>query len=445
MVRPGDNLGDRYEVIEKLASGGMGTLWRARHIELAVDVALKVIASNRADPDSLERFRREAQAAARLRSPNIVQVLDYGVFEEQPFFVMELLRGEDLATRLAREGKLAPARCLDVVDGIAKAMQLAHDQGVIHRDLKPANIFLEPVGSDEVVKVLDFGIAKDLTTSLVGATTSTGSLLGSPAYMSPEQVWNEGVGFPTDVWAMGVVSFEMLTGKNPFEDQTLAKVFERIVREPLPTLRASNPDVPLELDAFFERAFARDVSARISSAREFSRQFREAIETGADAAVNAPSHDGSATTPFAATRAGPQARDPKRVNRRRIAVAGVLATVALVGALMYARTATRPPTPTPAGRQVSEPSAPAEVAPPAPPPTAAAATARTSSVTSQPTAAAPASDAATALAPPPVAPAAPVRDKKSHAHKPARSKSDPVSSPPPAQVIDPRFGIPISR
>jgi eukaryotic-like serine/threonine-protein kinase len=299
MLRRGDRLGGRYELIEEIAAGGMGRLWRAHHVELDVDVALKVVSTQGATPGSFKRFKREAQAAARLRSPNIVQVLDYGEFDGQPYLAMELLQGEDLAKRLARAGRLPFDDCTKIIDGLAKGVQLAHDAGIVHRDLKPGNIFLERVGDEEIVKILDFGVAKDLATSAdPGSTTAGGVVMGSPAYMSPEQVWAHQVGHRADLWAMGVVAFEMLIGKNPFSDETLAKIFERIVRAPLPKPSEFEQGLPPELDAFFARALARAPKERIASAKEFAEGFRAAID-GRD--LPPRRHDSSAETQPAAT------------------------------------------------------------------------------------------------------------------------------------------------
>jgi serine/threonine-protein kinase len=439
MVRVGDRVGGRYQVLEQLAAGGMGSLWRAHHIELEVDVALKVVLSSRGDPLSLERFSREAKAAARLRSPNIVHVLDYGVFEGAPFLVMELLRGEDLASCIAREGKLAPARCVRIVEGLAKAMQFAHDEGVIHRDLKPANIFLERVGGDEVVKILDFGVAKDLKTSAPGLTTSTGSFVGSPAYMSPEQVWSERIGYPSDIWAMGVVAFEMLTGDNPFDDETLAKVFERIVREPLPSACALHPALPPQIDGFFAQAFARTVTDRVPSAREFASRFAAALSTPPAAAEN-ETHARPSTAPATAPAALPiGSSDPapgdasSAAGRRWVALTiGVCVLIAAIGAFML-----RPATGTRVGveptHEANPPSSPrpASVAPSAlPAPIAAPAV---------PVAPAPApftSSPANAAAP--ARPA--VRQRLAKAPTPARP---PSQQPTAVKATDPRFGIPV--
>ncbi len=271
MLRPGVKVGDRYVVIEQIAAGGMGTLWRAHHVELDVDVALKAITASDVSPDAIKRFKREAQAVARLRSPNIVQVLDYGVHEDQPYLAMELLHGQDLAARISRDGKVPLEQTVRIIEAVARAVQVAHDAGIVHRDLKPANIFLEKVGDEEVVKILDFGVAKDLRANVDIAATTAPQLVGSPAYMSPEQVWGEKVDTRTDVWAMGVVTFEMLTGCCPFVDETLAKVFDRIIRAPMPRACDLDPTLPQAVDAFFEKALARAPAERIASARDLAK------------------------------------------------------------------------------------------------------------------------------------------------------------------------------
>jgi serine/threonine-protein kinase len=287
MLSSGDVVGGRYRLVEPLGSGGMGTVWRAHHTELGIDIALKVMLPAQGDSEQgKSRFRREARAAAKLKSPHVVQVHDFGVFDEHPYLAMELLEGESLEARLDRDETLPLDECAHVVDGVARALQLAHDRGVIHRDLKPANIFLASVAGEEVAKVLDFGIAKLLDAKGGGegsdAFVTGAGLVGSPAYMSPEQVWGEPLGTASDLWSLGVVVFEMLTGENPFGGGTLAKVFERIVRDDLPRLRDRRDDLPAALDAFFERALARDAAERFACARDFAQAFRRAIAPAAD-------------------------------------------------------------------------------------------------------------------------------------------------------------------
>ncbi len=277
MVQAGDLVGDRYRLVEPLASGGMGTVWRAHHAQLDVDVALKLISAALSAPSAQQRFRREAQAAARLRSPHVVQVLDFGLHEGQPYLVMELLRGENLAQQLERQGSLPLPAARHVVDGLCKALRLAHDEGIVHRDLKPANIFLQRLGDEDIVKVLDFGIAKDTRGVNGQVNTTDGALLGSPAYMSPEQVLGDPIGPQSDLWALGVVAFETVTGKCPFDDETLARIFDRILRCPIPGPRDLKPELPVALDAFFQRALARAPHDRFASPEAFSAAFQLAV------------------------------------------------------------------------------------------------------------------------------------------------------------------------
>ena len=422
MLRPGDRLGERYQLIEQIASGGMGTLWRAHHVELEVDVALKVVSPRTADPGAFKRFKREAQAAAKLRSPNIVQVLDYGEFDGQPYLAMELLRGEDLSLRLARLGRIPFGECVKIVDGVAKALQLAHDANIVHRDLKPANIFLEKVGEDEVVKVLDFGVAKDLNSAAEPGTATASGVVGSPAYMSPEQVWSHQVGHRADIWAMGVVAFEMLTGKNPFADETLAKVFERIVREPLPKPSQFDSDLPAELDAFFERALARSPKERIGSARDFADAFRAALDgREAPPPSRRPVRD-TETQRAAAETSRTTITERKRhqieatangSRGRLLRWVGLALALAIGGALMVLSRADR------------EPDVPGP--PPAPPPRA--------------TASAPAAPPTVALVQPPT----PVPEPSASGPLPSRRKIPKGSAAKASDQRDPKFGIPLGR
>jgi eukaryotic-like serine/threonine-protein kinase len=335
MVRPGDRIAQRYEVLEPLASGGMGAVWRARHVELDVDVALKVISAEATSPGLLKRFKREAQAAARLRSPNIVRVLDYGDHQGQPYLTMELLTGEDLAARLARQGKLEPEACLDILDGVANAVDLAHRAGIVHRDLKPANLFLERVGERDVVKVLDFGVAKDLHRKTEPAATTNTGAVGSPAYMSPEQVWGENVGPAADIWTLGVVAFELLTGVSPFADETLAKMFERIIRAPLPKPSDFDSALPTSLAVFFERAFARTPSERFASACELVEALRSAL--GGHSPEKAPTVSRLSTTQT-------RAPGPGRPARRWPYAASALLLLACVAWLSVPRSPRAPTT-----------------------------------------------------------------------------------------------------
>src|SRR3954471_14894368 len=188
---PGRVIAGRYRLVSQLGQGGMGSVWRADHITLSSPVAIKLIDPEIARrPEMLERFQREAQSSAALRSPHVVQILDYGVDDGVPYIAMELLEGESLASRLTRLGRLPYAETARFVSHIGRALAKAHEAGVIHRDLKPDNVFLVQNDDREIAKVLDFGIAK-ITGLGPGTgqalTTRTGAILGTPSYMSPEQ------------------------------------------------------------------------------------------------------------------------------------------------------------------------------------------------------------------------------------------------------------------
>ncbi|MFY0539334.1 serine/threonine-protein kinase [Nannocystis pusilla] len=233
----------RYRLGRVLAQGGMGSIWVARHLQLDVDVALKFMAPELADSAELRaRFEREAKAAAMLKSPHAVQVHDYGIEDGAPYIVMELLEGEDLATRLARERRLSLAATRRIVEDVGKALRRAHEIGLIHRDMKPANIFLARQAGDEVVKILDFGIAKSTGVIDADQPTHADAVLGSPRYMSPEQVRSSTqVDHRTDLWSLGVIAFRCLTGKLPFRDGEIGDVFVSICTAPIPAPRRSRP------------------------------------------------------------------------------------------------------------------------------------------------------------------------------------------------------------
>jgi len=261
----------------------MGSVWKAQHVELSTPAAVKLIDPLMADSDeALVRFKREAQAAATLRSPHVVQVLDYGVDQGTPYIAMELMEGESLAQRLKRQGRLTLEATATVLTHVARAVGKAHEIGVVHRDLKPDNIFLVPYEDDEMAKVLDFGIAKRTGTgSLGGPETRTGSLLGTPHYMSPEQAsGRKEVDHRTDVWAIAVIAFECLTGKRPFADETLGGLVLAICTEQ-PPVPSSLAPVPPGFDEWFARGTAKDAAHRFQSAKEQAAELCEICGVGA--------------------------------------------------------------------------------------------------------------------------------------------------------------------
>ncbi|WP_437663453.1 protein kinase domain-containing protein [Sorangium sp. So ce1182] len=275
----GSVIAGRYRLERMLARGGMGSIWVARHLQLDVGVAVKLMASEyAASTTARARFEREARAAAQLKIPNVVHVHDYGIEDDTPFLVMELLEGEDLETRLAREGRLTGVATQTIVTQVCKALRRAHEMGVIHRDLKPANLFLSRQDEDELVKVLDFGIAKAEGMLLAGKETKTGTLVGSPYYMSPEQVRrSKSLDRRSDLWSVGVIIYRCLTGRLPFPGEEIGEVFVAICTEDFPLPSSLAPELGPEVDRFFARALMRDPEHRFQSASELAEAFHAAV------------------------------------------------------------------------------------------------------------------------------------------------------------------------
>jgi hypothetical protein len=276
----GSVLAGKYRLVSLLGRGGMGSVWRAQHLDLDAPVAVKLLDPSIAmNAEGITRFHREAQAAAALRSPHVVQIFDRGLDEatHQPYIVMELMEGESLAARVARLGLLSPEQTARIVTHIARALSRAHDAGIVHRDLKPDNVFLVRNEEEEVAKVLDFGIAKSDRHRLdTDSHTRTGAVMGTPYYMSPEQIsGSKGVDFRTDLWALGVIACECITGRRPFDAETIGGLALKICAEAPPVPSRLGPVSP-EFDAWFARATARDPAARFSSAREAADELRRA-------------------------------------------------------------------------------------------------------------------------------------------------------------------------
>ncbi|WP_437722179.1 protein kinase domain-containing protein [Sorangium sp. So ce861] len=275
---PDSVVGGKYRLERPLSAGGMGSVWAARHINLGSPVAVKFMAPTFATSSTfLARFEREARIAASLKSPHVVYVQDYGVDDDTPYLVMELLQGEDLGTRLERVGRLSLADATLILMQAGKAVRRAHEAGLVHRDLKPANLFLARAEEEqeEIVKVLDFGIVKETGVHLKEEVTRTGELLGSPHYMSPEQVRGEkDVDQRSDLWSLGVILFCAVTGELPFQGDQLGAVIANILVAPLPSASTLAPDLPPAMDAFFARALARERAQRFQSIGEMIGELR---------------------------------------------------------------------------------------------------------------------------------------------------------------------------
>ena len=291
----------KYRLERPLATGGMGSVWVARHAQLDTPAAIKFM-----DPQSASsavaraRFEREAKASAALHNRHVVRVLDYGVEGETLYLVMELLQGEDLSRRLHRERRLSLEAASRILTQTAKGLRTAHEARVVHRDLKPANIFLARVPDDdeEIVKLLDFGIAKDTATTAIGEGTKTGELMGSPHYMSPEQVRGaRDLDLRSDLWSLSVVMFRAITGRLPFTGDQIGAVIAQILADPIPVATNVAHDLPPALDGFFARGFSRDRDRRFQSAREMA----EALAAIAAAKDAQPAQDEPPTRPMMAS------------------------------------------------------------------------------------------------------------------------------------------------
>ncbi|SEL02395.1 Serine/threonine protein kinase [Stigmatella aurantiaca] len=275
----GRQIGNRYLLERRIADGGMGTIWVAHDAQLQRRVALKLMALGLpASAQARSQFEQEARTIAQLQNPHVVQVHDYGVDGDTPYIVMELLEGEDLETRLARQGRLPTAAVATLVQQVARALAAAHAAGIVHQDLKPANLFLARVDAEEVVKVLDFGLAR-LGAEAQAAARPAGKVMGTPRYMSPEQLRGEPhVDHRSDVWSLAVVAYRALTGHFPFSGDVLGEVRRGALVQAVPPSQAL-PGLGKELDALFAQALEETPARRFQSALEFSSAFASRVET----------------------------------------------------------------------------------------------------------------------------------------------------------------------
>jgi hypothetical protein len=288
-LKEGAIVANRFRLVRMLGKGGMGSVWLAQHIGLDIPCAVKFIrAESAANPDARARFEREARAAAQLRTPNVVQILDYGVFEETPYIAMELLVGEPLSARLARRGRLDATETIRIVSQIGRALGKAHQAGIVHRDLKPENVFLVADEEGEIAKVLDFGVAKQ-TIGLTDSNTQTGALLGTPFYMSPEQAQGtKAIDSRADLWSLAVLSFRCITGELPFRSDALGDLLIKIVMQPLPVPSHLARGVPPGFDSWWERAAQREPDRRFQTAKELVDSLGTALGLGFTVPTAAP-------------------------------------------------------------------------------------------------------------------------------------------------------------
>ena len=268
-IREGDLIADKYQVTKLLGVGGMGVVVAAHHLRLDELVAIKLLLPEAtADADAVRRFEREARAAVKIKSEHVARIIDVGTLESgAPFIVMEYLRGEDLADRIARTGPLLIEDAVEILLQACEAIAEAHALGIVHRDLKPANLFcVHGADGRACVKVLDFGISK-LTKASARSSglgmTKTRAMMGSPYYMSPEQMESpRTVDARTDIWSLGVVLFQLLTGEVPFTGETLPQVCVNVATRPAPSLRKLRPEVPNGLESVAMRCLEKDPNKR---------------------------------------------------------------------------------------------------------------------------------------------------------------------------------------
>ena len=319
----GTTLNGRYRLEARIGSGGMSTVYRATDGTLQRDVAIKLMNREIAtDSDQLERFRREARAVAQLSHPHIVGVIDYGEDDGRPYIVFEYVEGETLKERIRRTGRLPSTEAVAYAIEIARALGVAHARHIVHRDVKPQNVLIDDEGR---AKVTDFGIARTLDEE---GLTADGRVLGTTDYVSPEQALGRPVTGQSDLYSLGIVLYEMLTGEVPFKGENQVAVAMKHVREELPDVQTKSPDVSAALAAVVDTATAKRVEDRYADDAELIADLEDvlAIET-----ARAGSATGEVTSVLRTLPSQAASRVPFRVRHRVWAVLLVLLVLALVG------------------------------------------------------------------------------------------------------------------
>jgi hypothetical protein len=322
----GEVLADRYELEELVGTGGMSSVFRAHDALLDRKVALKVLHEQyAADADYVERFRREARAVAALSHPNIVTVIDRGEHEGRQFIVFEYVDGENLKRLIERTGPLPVAQALELAIQVARGLSFAHQQGLVHRDVKPQNVLLN---GDGRAKVTDFGIARSL--DVKHGMTQTGTVLGTSDYIAPEQAQGQRVDEHTDVYALGVVLYELLTREVPFPGENFVAVAMRHINEPPPSVSDKRPDVPPRVDGAVRRAMQKDAAHRFPTMDAFCHELLACLDELQTTRVSTPPASASAARPRHRRRGG--GPWPVVVALAGLLVVGVVVYVLIHGA-----------------------------------------------------------------------------------------------------------------
>ena len=316
LLAPQGLVAGKYKLTRLLGRGGMGAVWEGTHNSLGTHVAVKFIDAEYAEsPEARSRFENEARAAAKLRSKHVVEVYDHGVSEDaRPFIVMEYLEGEPLDKRLDRMGRLPAKDTAHIILQVCRALTKAHAANIVHRDLKPENVFLvrdDEEGTD-VVKVVDFGIAK-FTDASMGASSSTrtGSVLGTPYYMSPEQARGlRNVDYRSDLWSVAVIAYRCIVGALPFEGEAVGDLLVKLCTAPIPVPSQVVMDIPPGFDAWLAKALSREPSERFASAAQLADSLAAVCGLsvrGSYVSAEMPRMSDGGTGPYGAVGTGPQA------------------------------------------------------------------------------------------------------------------------------------------
>jgi predicted Ser/Thr protein kinase len=279
----GKTLGN-YRILRRIAKGGMGAVYLGERLEGGGQFAVKILTEEFSKMPGIQgRFKREATATGKLEHPNIVQTHEMGREENWIFIVMEYVDGGSLVDLIVKEKRLPPRRAVEIMCDILSGLHHAHERGIVHRDIKPGNVLLTSAGR---AKVIDFGLAKDAEAQTI--LTLSGNVVGTPAYMAPEQAKGEGAGPPADQYSCGILTWLMLTGKKPFEGKSLVDTLNKQINEPLPSARALVPDLPEAIEKVIKRMAAKDPAKRFASLLDAARELRRAAGIAEPAAEASP-------------------------------------------------------------------------------------------------------------------------------------------------------------